>query len=143
MQWYLSVLIPYIAGQLSIVLAYALMPACLYMAVKKFGLSRWDLPLHWYSAFIVCCGIGHLLETIVIWIPWYPVLAVWHLATGVVSLWSVYLTIKWFFRRRKYDNPEKFIKEAKKYRIEQTLLNKLAENDKIIKELETRLDKVQ
>ncbi len=61
-----------------------------------FLLRRKDLPFPpvvWlFAAFIALCGIGHLIEGTIFWVPWYRLSGVVKAATAVVS-WSTVVAL--------------------------------------------------
>jgi len=73
-------------GNVLIVLAYFSIP----LAILRFIRNRRDLDfryLHWlFAAFIVSCGITHLLHIVALWYPLPYIEAVMDLMTGIVSL---------------------------------------------------------
>ncbi len=75
----------FIISNLLIFLSYTLIPLAMIYLVRK----RKDIPFNWllllYGAFIVLCGVHHLLHTITFWYPIYGVEAVNDIATAVVS----------------------------------------------------------
>lgn len=84
----------YIMSDLTIWLAYFIIPVILIWFVKK----RPDvpfLPVFWlFGAFIICCGATHLIDATIFWWPAYRVSAVLRLITAVVSMATVFALIR-------------------------------------------------
>ena len=107
----------YILSDLSIWAAYFAIPFLLWRIVKK----RTDLPfprIFWlFSAFIFLCGTSHLLDAIIFWWPAYRLSALVRLATGVVSISTVYALYKilpMIYNLRTREQLEAEIEERKK-----------------------------
>lgn len=85
-----------VASNLATALSYFTIPiilAWLWAHLRKKVSPRWAPVFSSFAAFILCCGLGHLLEVVVIWWPIYRVQAIWSLVTGTVSV--VTATILW------------------------------------------------
>lgn len=84
----------YIFSDLSIWAAYFAIPVLLYRIVNK----RRDLPflkIFWlFIAFILLCGTTHLLDAMIFWWPAYRLSALVKLATGLVSIFTVFSLYK-------------------------------------------------
>src|SRR5688572_7769484 len=84
--WYPPVLFGTVVGNLSIGIAYMVIPAWLaYSLRKRPGL----FPGHFaacFLSFIFCCGVGHFLIVWNLWHAWYGVQALWDMVTGIVSI---------------------------------------------------------
>lgn len=82
----------HILADLAIFGAYAAIPAVL----AYFIVQRRDIPFQnvfWlFVAFILSCGIGHLLEATIFWHPWYRLAGAVKVVTAVVS-WSTVLAL--------------------------------------------------
>ena len=80
----------YIISDVSIWAAYFAIPFLLFRIVVK----RKDIPfprIFWlFIAFILLCGLTHLLDAIIFWWPAYRLSALLRLLTGVVSIITVY-----------------------------------------------------
>jgi len=70
--------------------AYTAIPVALgyYLYIKKRELV---FPrIFWlFAAFILACGLTHLIEATIFWQPWYRLSGLMKLATAVVSWWTV------------------------------------------------------
>ncbi|GAB4033556.1 sensor histidine kinase [Spirosoma gilvum] len=86
----------YIGSDLMIWLAYMVIPMILvrYLFVKK------GIPLpgvFWlFGAFILLCGLTHLLDVIIFWVPIYRISALVRFLTGLVSIATVLALFKYF-----------------------------------------------
>ena len=84
----------YIASEITIWLAYFIIPTILILFVQR----RRDmpfLPVFWlFGAFIVLCGTTHLVDAIMFWAPAYRVNALVRVATALVSMLTVFHLIK-------------------------------------------------
>ncbi|WP_460954823.1 sensor histidine kinase [Spirosoma litoris] len=86
----------YITSDLMIWLAYMVIPLVLvrYLFVKK------GVPLpgvFWlFGAFILLCGLTHLIDAIIFWIPIYRISALVRLLTGTVSIATVIALFRYF-----------------------------------------------
>jgi hypothetical protein len=52
-------------------------------------IPRWLLAM--FAVFILACGVSHLLEILVLWYPYYWLLAIEVSATALISLTVLYL----------------------------------------------------
>lgn len=80
----------YVISDLTIFLAYMAIPFALVYFVRK----RWyDLPFKWvfymFIAFITLCGLTHLIDAVIFWIPVYRLNAITLMTTAVVSVVTV------------------------------------------------------
>ncbi len=80
----------YVISDLVIFFAYMAIPFALVYFVRK----RWhDLPFKWvfymFIAFIALCGMTHLIDAIIFWIPVYRLNAITLMATAAVSIVTV------------------------------------------------------
>ncbi|GAB2986288.1 hypothetical protein GCM10027049_26940 [Mucilaginibacter puniceus] len=79
----------YIFSDLLIWASYFAIPVLLILLVKR----RKDLPflgvIHLFIAFIILCGLTHLLDALLFWWPAYRISAILRFATGVVSAITV------------------------------------------------------
>ncbi|HTN75823.1 MAG TPA: ATP-binding protein [Pirellulaceae bacterium] len=84
----------HILSDLAIFCAYFMIPCLLMYFIRK----RRDVPLTpivWlFASFILCCGIGHLVEAGIFWFPAYHLSGMLKLTTAVVSLGTVMVLIK-------------------------------------------------
>lgn len=86
----------YIASDLMIWLAYMCIPLILirFIVLKK-GIPL--KPVFWlFGAFILLCGLTHLLDVIIFWTPIYRISALVRLFTGIVSIGTVVALVKYF-----------------------------------------------
>jgi len=123
----------YILSDVSIWAAYFAIPVLLFHILSK----RKDIPftrIFWlFIAFIMLCGTTHLLDAVIFWWPAYRLSALVRLATGIVSVFTVYALYKILplvHRLRTLDQLEAEIEERKKAEQEarhQQLLKQSAE----------------
>ena len=89
---------PLVLASAGTALAYATIP--LWLA--WIGRRRPDLVPPWFAApfavFIMSCGIGHLIDIVVLWWPLYQLQAWWCCVTAVSSLATA--GVVWAARRR-------------------------------------------
>lgn len=84
--WRAQLLWPMVAADLAIALAYFSIPLALMTLVRQRGDAVLRAPAWLFSAFIFCCGISHLMDAWVIWVPDYGMQVVWKIITAVVSV---------------------------------------------------------
>jgi hypothetical protein len=71
--------------------AYFGIPFMLLASIRRIGqIVPWWL-LVFFAAFIFLCGLSHVFEIMVLWVPAYWPLALEVTATGIVSLATLYL----------------------------------------------------
>lgn len=85
----------YIISDLMIWFAYFSIPVIIlnYFLKKRVGLKFHKI-YFLFAAFIMLCGSTHFLDAVMFWAPFYRFNALVRLATGVVSLFTVYYMIK-------------------------------------------------
>lgn len=84
----------YIGSDLTIWLAYFLIPIILLWFIQKKP-SIPFLPIFWlFGAFILLCGLTHLIDAVIFWWPNYRLSALIRFATAVVSMGTVFALIK-------------------------------------------------
>lgn len=84
----------YILSDIGIWLAYFFIPVILIWFIKK----RPDLPflpVFWvFGAFIILCGVTHLLDAVILWFPVYRLSALFLFFTAIVSFITDYALIR-------------------------------------------------
>lgn len=74
-----------------VALAYFSIPAMVFYFIRR----RSDLPFHWlcylFAAFILCCGVTHVMDIIVIWHPVYRIDGILRAITAAVSVLTAIL----------------------------------------------------
>ena len=84
----------YVASDVTIWLAYFIIPTILILFVQR----RRDVPfppVFWlFGAFIVLCGLTHLMDAIMFWAPAYRVNALVRVTTAIVSMFTAFHLIK-------------------------------------------------
>lgn len=75
----------HIVSDIAIFAAYAAIPCLLvYFAHRRRDVPF--LPVFWlFAAFILSCGLGHLIEAVIFWHPWYRLAGLVKLITAIVS----------------------------------------------------------
>ena len=85
----------HIGSDLAIFAAYAAIPVLLIYFIRKRRDALPLAPVFWlFAAFILCCGIGHLIDAGIFWFPAYRFAGAWKLLTAVISLATVWALIK-------------------------------------------------
>lgn len=81
----------YIVSELMVWTAYFLIPLIIinYFYKKRTGIKFRRVYLL-FATFILLCGSTHFLDALMFWVPMYRLNAVVRLATGVISLFTVY-----------------------------------------------------
>lgn len=86
----------YIVSDLMIWLAYMVIP----LVLIRFVLIKREVPLtgvFWlFGAFILLCGLTHLLDVMMFWYPAYRINALVRFVTGIVSILTVIALIRYF-----------------------------------------------
>lgn len=104
----------YIISDLTIWLAYFTIP----IFILAFVFKKPDIPLpkvFWlFGAFILACGLTHLMDAIIFWWPAYRLSALIRFITAVVSLGTVFALIKFFPMALKLTTSDEFNAEIKK-----------------------------
>lgn len=108
----------YIASDLTIWLAYMAIP----LILMRFLLIKTGVPLtgvfYLFGAFILLCGLTHLVDAIMFWWPAYRLNALIRLLTGVVSVATVFALLRHFKAAlglrtsREYDRELSFRQQA-------------------------------
>src|SRR5512140_63900 len=86
--WSKPLLLTYVFSDLLIFLAYFSMP----VALGYFAQRRRDFPYRWllwlFAAFIMACGLTHLMGFVVLWWPLYRLDALIKAVTAVISVFT-------------------------------------------------------
>lgn len=69
-----------------IAIAYFSIPFCLLIFISRRQLSQYAWLVGLFAAFIVLCGIGHILDIITVWTANYPAQAIVRALTAIASL---------------------------------------------------------
>lgn len=83
--WRWEILLLHVGSDLLIAIAYFSIPAALFVLIK----NRPDIPrgiIKLFVAFILLCGITHLISVVVVWHPFYVIQGLAKLATAVISV---------------------------------------------------------
>ena len=85
----------YIISELIIWVAYFLIPLIiLNYLLKKKATLKFNRAYVYFAAFILLCGATHFFDAMMFWVPMYRLNALVRLATGLVSLATVYHLFK-------------------------------------------------
>ncbi len=89
--WRPSIILPMIFGNIMIALAYFIIPiALIYLVLKRKDIGfKWIFVL--FGAFILACGMTHVMSIVTLWVPAYGLEAVILGITGIVSLLTAIL----------------------------------------------------
>ena len=86
-QWDPGILWTSVISDSLIAAAYTAIPFTLVFQIMR---KRKDLPFNWmfvcFGAFIVACGLTHLMEIITVWKPYYPISAIIKAVTAAASV---------------------------------------------------------
>jgi signal transduction histidine kinase/ActR/RegA family two-component response regulator len=83
----------HILSDASIFAAYAAIPVLLIYFVRRRRQATPFAPVCWlFAAFILCCGIGHLIDASLFWYPAYRFAGAWKLVTALVS-WATVIAL--------------------------------------------------
>ncbi|MCP3054403.1 sensor histidine kinase [Aurantimonas marianensis] len=83
--WQPWLVILYAGSDLLIFLAYSAIPIALLMFLRRRPDLRYRKLVALFAAFIMLCGITHLISILTLWVPIYPLHGLVKLFTGVVS----------------------------------------------------------
>ena len=91
LQWRPSIMLPIVFGNAMVALSYFIIPiALIYLIIKRKDVGfKWMFVL--FGAFILACGMTHVMGIITLWIPAYGAEAVVLGITGLVSLLTAIL----------------------------------------------------
>ncbi len=113
----------YIISDLLIWSAYFAIPLLLFGYIRKK-----EVPFHrvfyLFGAFILACGITHLLDAIIFWSPVYRLSAVARFFTGVISWVTVFAVLRVLPAAFAMRTPVDFEKEIEKRKAVEKELNK-------------------
>lgn len=103
--WSTPLVSTFVVSDLLIFLSYSSMPA----ALIYFGHRRQDFPYRWllglFAAFIVACGLTHLMDVVVLWVPLYQLSAILKVITAFVSVMTAFVLWPLLFRALKLPSP--------------------------------------
>lgn len=83
--WNPWVLWLHIWADLLIAISYFSLPILILQFLRRRGTRDMYLPAMLFAAFILLCGITHLISIVTLWVPIYGIQGVLKMATGVVS----------------------------------------------------------
>ncbi len=94
--WLSEILWLHVAADALVAAAYFSIPLMLWRFIR----ARPDMPFHrlylLFAAFILLCGITHIADIVVLWVPAYGVQGLVLLATGIVSAFTAYVLYRLF-----------------------------------------------
>lgn len=117
----------YILSDLLIWAAYFTIPFIIISYIRKKGRLQFYAAYIWFAAFIFLCGLTHLIDAAIFWIPIYRVSALARFATAVVSWLTVYYLWKLVPQALNLKGPELLQSEVENGR---KLLHELQETNK-------------
>lgn len=86
----------YIGADLLIAGAYFAIPISILVYFQRRGKELYFPALYWlFAAFILLCGIGHLVDATLFWRPWYRFSLLINLATALVSWATVIVLLRY------------------------------------------------
>jgi PAS domain S-box-containing protein len=120
----------YIISDLLIWLAYFTIPAILFLFLRK---KKEQLPfkglLVFFIAFILLCGLTHLIDVAIFWWPAYRLSALIRFGTAIVSLGTVFALVKFIPKALELKSPEILEKMVEDRARDLVLLNKKYEEE--------------
>jgi len=126
--WEKDILIPIVIGDLLTFLSYMAIPILLWKFVKNREDLRFGVVFKAFAAFIFFCGIGHLIDVVNIWEPYYRVSAIAKMCTGLVSLGTIIMLFKLYPKALKLPSVarlDSLNEELKRKNRELTELNEM------------------
>lgn len=75
----------HVGADLLIFLSYSMIPVALVMFLRRRPDLRYRGLVALFAAFILLCGITHLVSIVTLWVPIYPIQGLLKLLTGMVS----------------------------------------------------------
>lgn len=93
--WQFDILLPFVLGEVLTAISYMFIPICLFVLLRSKLLSNQALkPIFViYAAFILFCGVGHILNIFNVWYGFYRISAYLSVTTGAVSLLAAMSTL--------------------------------------------------
>ena len=125
-----------ISGNALIALSYTLIPLAMLYLVRKRG----DIPFGWllvlYMAFIIMCGITHIMHIMTFWYPAYYLQAIVNMLTGLISFGTFLALIYTLPVLLKLPTPTQLEKAnaelSEEIEARKQAENQLKENEKVI-----------
>lgn len=121
----------YIISDLLVWAAYFAIPIVILKFIAKKNNAQFTRLYFLFAAFILACGLTHLLDAIAFWVPMYRLNAVMLFITGIISWVTVYYLIKMMpiaFSLKTASEFEEEIAEKVKVKNELRALNELLES---------------
>ena len=120
----------YILSDLGIWLAYFTIPVilALFLYKRKEALPFKSVQIL-FIAFILACGLTHLLDAIIFWVPLYKLSALIRLITALVSISTAVVLIRILPNLLQYKSPEELERVIKKSTLDLKLSNEQLKNE--------------
>lgn len=92
--WDPMIIWPTVVADLTIALAYFAIPLLL-VKIRKLAAVSGELKLfiNLFEVFIILCGMTHVMDAVMFWVPLYYLNAVMRLATSIASILTLILLI--------------------------------------------------
>lgn len=125
-----------ILAHLTIAAIYLAIPMLLLRAVRVRKDLPHIIPMYLFSAFILCCGIGHVINVVIFWAPVYRFLVFWDGVTAIVSLLAFFKLVPTIPKVLAMRAPEELQQECdRRHKVETELSNKVVVLEATEKEL--------
>lgn len=119
----------YIISDFLIWLAYFAIPAVLfYFTTKK--KSRFQPIFWWFIAFILLCGLTHIIEVVIFWKPVYRLAAFVKFLTAFVSIATVFILLKYLPAALKFKSPTELEQIIDEKTVDLQILNESLKDEK-------------
>ncbi len=133
--WRPEVLWTTVVGDLLTSIAYMVIPIMMIVFIRK----RTDLKLkgifYLFAAFIISCGLTHMIDIWTIWTPTYRLQSILKLITGLISIATAIILVPILPKALKVPSPEQFAKEVQEKEEVKKLLAQIERNNSQLKML--------
>lgn len=95
--WKTDIMLGFVLGDIITFISYIVIPTRILFAVRAGtfdGLEALMPTAKLTALFIYCCGIGHALGALNIYVGLYTLQSYWNLVTGIVSAFTAYRYVK-------------------------------------------------
>ncbi len=113
----------YIISDTLIWLAYFAIPILLFYYLIKSSKTSFLPVFWWFIAFILFCGLTHIVDVIIFWYPVYRLSALLKFFTAIVSITTVFVLIKYLPKAFELKSPEFLELEIKRKTQELSKIN--------------------
>lgn len=107
----------YIFSDVFIWLSYFILPLIIIYFIRTRKDLRFRPVFYLFGAFIISCGITHLLDAVIFWVPLYRISAVIKLITAMISLSTVFAALQSLPQALAYEG----IEDPKLYQLQKEL----------------------